>query len=295
MPKKLVVGVFYTGVRLGSEERMFLKSAKKKGIELVMINLSKKFNEEEFEREIKRCDLIYNNAAEEYVIEPLKTVEELGKKVIDTSKLYYYTEDKWMFYIKCKEHKIPTLETILIPYNLTMARAELKEFGRWPVILKRVYGMMGKFVEKADNLEEAVKIVKTIWSKDCDHIPIIAQEFVRSPSYRVTLIDGKVVQTAVKTSNNWKATGVYQKKCEKFRVDAKLRKILEKVFKATHINICGVDLLKRGDEWLVLEVNAEPGLDFIDGEQGMLVDKILDFLKWYWRHHVAQKPNRQKT
>lgn len=287
--KKLVVGVFYTGVRPGREEQLFLKYAEKKDIELVMINLSKKFNEELFEREIKRCDLIYNNASEEFVLEPLKTVEEYGKKVIDTSKLYYYTEDKWMFYIKCKESKIPTPETILIPNNLTMARAELKEFGKWPVILKRIYGTRGRFVEKADSLEDAVKIVKTIWSKDCDRIPIIAQEFIKSDSYRVTLINGKIVQTAIKTSNNWKATGVYQKKCEKFRIDAKLRKILSKVVKATHINICGVDLLKKGGDWLVLEVNAEPGLDFIDGEQEMVVNKILDFLKWYWRHRVTKK------
>jgi len=290
MRKKLVVGLFYTGARPGKEEELFLKYAKKKNIELAMINLSKKFDEESFERQVRKCDLIYNNASEEFVLEPLKTVEEYGKKVIDASKLYYYTEDKWMFYIKCRENKIPTPETILIPNNLMMARAELKEFGKWPVILKRIYGTRGRFVERANNLEEAVKIVKMIWSKDCDHIPIIGQEFIKSHSYRVTLINGKIVQTAIKTSNNWKATGVYQKKCEKFRVDAKLRKILKKVVKATHINICGVDVLKRGDEWLVLEVNAEPGLDFIDGEQEMVVDKILDFLKMYWRHHIAKKP-----
>lgn len=290
MKKKLVVGLLYVGKKLGKEEKMFLEAAEKKNIDMVMINLSKKFNEEEFEKEIKKCDVVYNNTSEGFVLEPLKTIEELGKRVIDTSRLYYYTEDKWMFYIKCKENKIPTPETILLPSNLTMARAELKEFGKWPVILKRIYGTRGQFVERADTLEEAVAAVKYIWSKDCDKLPIIAQEYIKSFSYRATIINGKIVQTSIKKSNQWKCTGVYSKKnCETFRIDHSLRKLLEKIIKVTKINICGVDLLKRGKDWVVLEVNAEPGLDFIDGEQGTLVEKILDFIKSYHHKHLRKK------
>ncbi len=292
--KNLVVGLFYTGARPSKVEKLYSKLGRKKGIDMVMINLSKKFNEEEFERQIKRCDLIYNNASEEFVLEPLKTVEEYGKKVIDASRLYYYTEDKWMFHVKCRENGIPTPMTILLPSNLAMARAELKEFGKWPVIIKRIYGTCGMFVEKANTLEEAVKIVRSIWNRDPDKIPLIAQEYVKSDSYRVTMIDGKVVQTAIKTSNNWKHTGVFQKECAKFRVDAKLRNILKKVFRATRINICGVDLLKKDGKWLVLEVNAEPGLDFFDDEMESLISKILDFMKSFWRKHVAKKANRNK-
>jgi glutathione synthase/RimK-type ligase-like ATP-grasp enzyme len=290
--KKLIVGLLYASTRMGSEERIFVDRSKKKGIDLVMINLSKKFNEEEFEKEVKKCDIIYNNSAEDFVLEPLKTIEEYGKKVIDTSKLYYYTEDKWMFYIKCRENKIPTPETILLPNNLTMARAELKEFGQWPVILKRIYGTRGEWVDKAENLNDAVAKVKSFWLKDVDKMPIIAQEYIKSYSYRVTMIGGKILQTAIKKSNHWKNTGVHAKICDKFRVDAKLRKILGKVIKATKIGICGVDLLKKGKEWVVLEVNAEPGLDFIDGEQEMLVDKVLDYLKWYHKKHLRKGTRR---
>ena len=284
--KKLVVGLLVSEKRMGIEERLFLKCAKKRNIELVFINLAKKFDEESFERQVRKCDVIYNNAGEGFMLEPLKTIEEFGKKVIDTSKLYYYTEDKWMFYIKCKENGIPTPETILIPNNLTMARAELKEFGKWPVILKRIYGMEGMYVEKADSLKEAVAIVKSIWIKDIDKLPIIAQEYTKSYSYRVTLIGGKIVQAVIKKSRNWKSTGVYSKDCEPFRIDHGLRKLLEKVIKVMKINVCGVDLLKRGKEWLVLEVNTEPGLDFIEGEREKLIGRVLDLIKRYHREHL---------
>jgi ribosomal protein S6--L-glutamate ligase len=170
-----------------------------------------------------------------------------------------------------------------------MARAELKEFGKWPVILKRIYGTRGQWVERADSLDEGVAKVKAFWAKDADKLPIIGQEFIKSFSYRVTIINGKIIQTAIKKSNRWKCTGVYIKKVEKFKVDAKLRKILKKVIKTMKIGICGVDLLKKGKEWVVLEVNAEPGLDFIDGEQEMLVGKVLDYLKWYHKKHLRKK------
>lgn len=293
--KKLVVGLLFAGKKMGKEELMFVKHAKRKGIQMVMINLFKKFNEDDFERQIKRCDVIYNNTAEAFVLEPLKTVEEFGKKVIDASSLYYYTEDKWMFYIKCKENKIPTPETILLPNNVALARAELKEFGKWPVILKRIYGTQGEYVERADNLKEAVAIVKSIWSKDIDKMPIIAQEYIKSDSYRATMIDGKVIQTAIKHSTRWKATGVYAKVCDTFGVSHELRKILNKITKVMRINICGVDLLKRGKEWLVLEVNSEPGLDFIDGEQEKMVDRVLDFIKVYHHRHLRKKPKTPPT
>ena len=286
--KKLMVGLLISEKRMGIEERLFLKCAKKRNMELVFINLAKKFDEEIFERQVKKCDVIYNDVGEGFVLEPLKTIEEFGKKVIDASKLYYYTEDKWMFFVKCKEHNIPTPETILLPNNLTMARAELKEFGKWPVILKRIYGMEGQNVEKADTLEEAVKIAKSIWSKDIDKLPLIAQEYTKSFSYRVTMIGGEIVQSVIKKSRNWKSTGVYAKDCERFRIDHALRKTLEKVFRVMKINICGVDLLKRGKEWLVLEVNTEPGLDFIEKEREKLIGKVLDFIKKYYKRHIRK-------
>ncbi len=53
-------------------------------------------------------------------------------------------------FLKCKEHNIPTVETILLPENIESAKKELKKFNKWPVILKRIEGCMGDFVERAD-------------------------------------------------------------------------------------------------------------------------------------------------
>ena len=131
-----------------------------------------------------------------------------------------------MFSLECYKHKIPSPQTILLSENIQIAKEELEAFRHWPVVLKRIYGTQGEYVAKADNLEQAEKIMEKFWKKGSDRIPIIAQEFIKSPCYRVTVIGKEIVQTFVKNNKGWKKTGVYAKKEKRFRVSKKLRKII---------------------------------------------------------------------
>ena len=277
--KKVNVGYIFYGGKLSQEEKLFLREAKKKNINLILFNAGKKIEDEEIEERARKCDIIFNNSAEEFAIELVKTFEELGKKVIDSSQAYYYTEDKWMFFVKCQEHGIPTPKTNLLSQNLNVLKKELEEFNCWPVILKRIEGACGDYVEKAKNYKEALRVIKKFREKGGRNLPIIAQELIKSPSYRVLVIDGKVVQTAIKRNKSWKATGVYGKKFRKFKIDEELDGIIKKLTKAMKIRVCGIDLLKKNGKWVVLEVNSAPGLDFFKGERKMLIGKILDLLR----------------
>jgi RimK family alpha-L-glutamate ligase len=288
--KKPAIGIIYSGRGYGVDEKLFIKLGKIKKIEIVMINISKKMNEQQLRKETENCNVIYNTSAEDFSVEIVKTLEEMGRKVFDTSNAYYYTEDKWMFYLKCKEHKIPVPSTILLSENLISAKKELKEFGRWPVILKRVSGTMGEFVEKADDVEHAEYLIKKFWKKGSEKAPIIAQELIMSPSYRVTVIGNEIVQTALKENkSSWKATGVYAKRFKNFKVDKDLKKIVTNLMKFVKISICGVDLLKKESKWFLLEVNSEPDFGFFENERKRLIGKTLDFLikKSKTKHHKS--------
>src|SRR3989344_2733129 len=149
--KKLVIGYLYNGRGLGKDEILFKKIAKKKKIEPLLINTSLGYTDDVLKEKIKKCDIIYNSSGDDFVIEIEKTIEELGKKIIEHSKSFYYVEDKWMFYLKCKEHKIQTPKTILLAQDIVYAKKDLKKFNQWPVIIKKVNGCMGEFVEKAEN------------------------------------------------------------------------------------------------------------------------------------------------
>lgn len=276
------IGILYGEQKeRGREEKILARLAKKKKLNLILINVCKEADEKEIENKIKKCDIIYNNTGEDFGIEIAKTIENLGKRIIEPPETYYFTEDKWMFFLKCREHEVPVPETVLLPEEMPLVKKELKKFGKWPVVLKRVYGTWGEFVEKADNLYQAKRIIRKFWRKSPERFPIIAQEFIRSPSYRVTVIGGEIVQTAIKENIGWKSTGIYEKKFKKFKIDSKLEKIIKKIIKFSRISIFGIDLLKKGDSWFVLEINAEPGFDFFLDEMEDLLGKVLDFLKNY--------------
>ena len=280
MPKKKRIGYIFSEKKLGKDEKIFLKIAKRKNIELIMINVSKDIDEADFEEKIKKCDLIFNSTAEDFALEYAKVAENLGKKVIDSPYAFYYTEDKWEFFVKCKKNRILTPETKLLSENIGFAKKELKKFGHWPVILKRIDGTMGEYVELAKDLNHAAYIMNKFWKKGSERLPIIAQELIHSPSYRVLVIGGKIVQTALKENkSSWKATGVYAHHFKKFKIDKELKKIINKIIKMVKINICGIDLLKKDGKWIALEVNSEPAFDFFENETERMIGLTLDFLK----------------
>jgi RimK family alpha-L-glutamate ligase len=277
--KKKTIGIISCGREITKEGGTFLEIAKKKDIKIIFINISDKFNINSLKRKVKKCDVIYCSVWDDFSVELTKTIEEWGIRIFDSSNSYYYTEDKWMFYVKCKKHNVPTPDTILLSENINNAKRELKEFGRWPVILKRVTGTMGEYVGKAKGMGEAESLIRKFWKKGGEKLPIIAQEFIKSPSYRVTVIGNKIVQTALKRNNaGWKATGVYAKRFEHFDIDRKLERIIKRVMKFLDIKICGIDMLKKDGKWLLLEVNGQPSLDFFEEERERLTENVLNLL-----------------
>ncbi len=219
--KKRTIGFILTGSKRGreyQEEKIFKNLAKERGINFVSFNLDEEINEAEIEKKSRQCSLVFNNTADEMAVELVKTIEFLGTKVIDSSKVFYYTEDKWMFFLKCQKHHLSVPKTILLSGNFHSAKKEMDNFGSRPLVLKRVQGERGDFVSRANNSREGIEIIKTFWKKGNEKLPVIAQEFIDSPCYRVTLVGDKIVQTAVKLGRGWKKTGAYAEDFDRFKV-----------------------------------------------------------------------------
>jgi len=276
---KINLGYIFYGLKFGTDERLFLRLAKKKNINLVMFNIYKSFDKKKLKKKAKKCILIFNNSGEEKAIKVVKYLEKIGLRVIESSRSFYRDENKWGLYLKCKKNRIPTPRTILLKKDMESALKELKKFNEWPVILKRIYGCQGDFVGKADNLEEAEAVINKFNKKAKVEWPIIAQRFIPSSSYRVTTIGGKIVQTAIKQKGSWKKTGVYTKTFKKFKISQKLKTMIKKVTDASDINVCGIDLLRKNGRWYVLELNGQPCFGFFEEERAELIDKVLNFIK----------------
>jgi len=280
--KKITIG-FITNSRLlqDDEAKMFKRVADKMDIDLIFFNSADKMDIKEIEDKVKQCDLVYNDDGEHITNELAKTIEALGGKVVEPSKTMYYTEDKWLQYVRCVKNDIPAPKTILLPTDLVSARQEIVNFNQFPVVLKRIEGCRGDFVDKADTPDEAVEVMKKFWGKGEDRFPIIAQEFVTSNSYRVLTIGGKIIQTALKKSPGWKATGCEAVSFTPFEVDKELEDIIKKLLAVTELELCGYDFARHLDKWVFIEANANPSFDFYreGDEMDQLAEKVLEHLK----------------
>jgi RimK family alpha-L-glutamate ligase len=276
---KVKIGFITNNRLVEDEDKRFFRLAQKAGVELVVFNAAKEINLEEMKEKTQSCDIILNDEADYISREVAKTLELLGKKIIEPTKIYYYTEDKWLFYLKCLQHKIPVPETILLSTDLVSVKQELQKFNRFPAVIKRVEGFGGEYVDRAEDADKAIAIIRRFWEKGEDRFPVLAQEFIDSDSYRVTMIGGEVVQTAVKKNTQWKATGTSAIRFWKFKIDEELQAIIDKVAKITGIAICGLDLAKKDGHWVVIEANAEPSFKFFDCEYDLMIEKVLDYLK----------------
>lgn len=276
---KTTIG-FITNSRLPNiGDKKFKRIAKKIGIDLVVFNAAEEMDLEQIKKKARACDIIFNDEADYISLELAKSLEVLGNKVVELSKTFYYTEDKWLTYLKCLKHQISVPKTILLSTDFISIKQELKDFNQFPVVLKRVEGYRGYFVDKADNTSEAIKVIKSFWEKGEDKFPILAQEFIKSFSYRVLLVGGRVIQTGIKKSNNWKATGTAMNRAWKFKIDNELRQILKKLKKITDIAVCGYDFAKNNGRWVLIEINAQPSYKFFDCEYDMVIEKVLKYLK----------------
>lgn len=279
--KKTTIG-FITNSRLLTEKEAdrFKRVAEKMDIDLVFFNSADKMDLTDLKTRAKECDIIYNDDGEFITIELAKTLEALaGKIVVEPTKTFYYTEDKWLQYVMCVKHGIPAPKTILLPSDLVSARKEIVDFNHFPVIIKRIEGCRGEFVDKANTADEAVEVIKKFWTKGENRFPVLAQEFVDSSSYRVFVIGGEVVQTALKKSNRWKATGVDSASFDKFEIDSEMKAMLDKLTSVTDLTFCGFDFAKHNGQWVFIEINGNPSFDFYENEYDLMVEKVLAHLR----------------
>ncbi len=101
--KKPDLGIICTP-RFNNTEKHLFPYLKKK-FNLIFFPINEDTNYEELKNRSKNIKLLINTAGDipnTYdALEIVKTFEQLGKHVIDSSKSFYYREDKWMFYQIC--------------------------------------------------------------------------------------------------------------------------------------------------------------------------------------------------
>jgi glutathione synthase/RimK-type ligase-like ATP-grasp enzyme len=271
----------------GNQTEKHLFPILKKKFELVLFPVQKDIEYAALKKQSADIHVMLNTAGDmpnTYdALEMCKTFEGLGKRVIDSSKSFYYGEDKWMFYQQCVRHRLPTPMTYYIPRDIAASRAKLRQIlAEGPVVFKGTFSDTGRAVKRALTYEDALRVIRSLHKK-VGIMPLIAQRFVDhgKVSYRVTLAGDKIIQSVVKAGKNWKEGKLFWKneKYRTFRPDKKLAALCKKTAKVFGLEWCGIDLMRDAKgKWYLIEVNSCPSMDFVLKDMKRANTALADYL-----------------
>jgi len=297
MAKKLKSSLGY--VLFGSSgsttelDLMIMSGLKNRGLYVIEIPFEKQFDLNDLKEKTKKCNVVFNYTTYEPLtfesIELTKTLEELGKKVINSSHSFFYQEEKWMFYLKCLESGIPTPKTYIIPRERTDHSNIRQILKKTPLVLKAIFSDEGRSVEKANDFPEFMKKLRKLALKNPGS-PIIAQEYIPNPehkTYRATLINHRLCQFIEKINKkSWKQTGcTWDDRYRNVTITKEIRQICEAASSAFGMEFCGLDLMKSGSRWYVIEANSSPSLAFITKDIPRLVQELVTFMHSECKKH----------
>ncbi len=155
------------------------------------------------------------------------------------------------------QNKIPAISTIHLGDN-KVEKVEKVLGGdgfKYPIVIKKSRGGMGAGVFKIDNISELKNFLK-----DKRNWNLIYQPFVKNNcDYRVLVCGGKSlgIMKRTATKNTWKNNFALGGLVEKYS-DAKMEKFAEDVCRKIGFDLAGVDIIKDGRRYFVIEVNAFP-------------------------------------
>ena len=203
-------------------------------------------------------------------------LEKAGYKLYNSIDSIIKCDDKMLTHICLADHgiKMPTTISSTLCYTDNGNRDYLKlveEKISLPMIVKEVYGSLGKQVYFAKNHEELLAIENKLI-----HVPHIFQEFIYSSygkDYRIIVIGGKVVAYMKRENpNSYLSNLAAGGTSSKTELPDEYLKVAEKCSSILGLDYCGVDILEGpSGEPIVSEVNSNAFYEGIEKTTGVNV------------------------
>ena len=248
----------------------------KRGVEVEIIKNTQVFAyifEGNTKISLPKFDFVLYLDKDRYVAELL---EKAGYKLYNSIDSIMKCDDKMLTHICLADHdiKMPTTISSTLCYTDNGNRDYLKlveEKVGLPMIVKEVYGSLGRQVYLVNSHEELLEIENKLI-----HIPHIFQEYIESSKgkdYRIIVIGGKVVAYMKRVNPNSYlsnlATGGISSKCE---LPKEFLDVAEKCASILGLDYCGVDILEGPhSEPIVSEVNSNAFYEGIEKTTGINV------------------------
>lgn len=178
-------------------------------------------------------------------------------------------------------HGIGVPKTIYVsnPYTLPVLLDQMEPF---PIIIKLVSGTQGMGVILAENRGNAESIMEAFYAT---REKVIMQSFVKEAKgtdIRALVVDGEIVGAMKRQAKpgDFRSNLHRGGSSEIVKLSSKEEETALKSVEILGLKIAGVDMLQTHHGPFVLEVNASPGLEGIEGTTGVDISgKIIQFIE----------------
>jgi len=250
--------------------RRFREESAKKNIDFQIVNLYKIviqdnqiIDQEGNVLKIKKNDItwILANVSTGYVVS--KFLKDRNIQVWPNFEAVAFA-DKFITNSFFSGIQVPTPKTVFI--NSYHMDDIIKAIGGFPCIIKKNISTVGKYVEIVKSEKEVLQFIKNtfeIASKNIlpnNRISFMLQEFVKEAKgtdYRVLCLDGKILGVIKRTAKSgFKSNISLGGTAKQIPLPEKIKKYTKKILKKGDIFYAGIDFIKKGNEYLAIEVNT---------------------------------------
>ncbi|MCD8203693.1 MAG: ATP-grasp domain-containing protein [Coprobacillus sp.] len=194
-----------------------------------------------------------------------KMLEKLGYKLINNSDFIELCDNKLYTLIECADivKCVPSSASPLVYHELReendifLDKVE-KDYG-YPLIMKKTYGSLGEGVFLVKNRAE----LDSLYEKHCKE-PLLFEPYIEggNESIRVLVLDHKILGAISRISIEDEYRSNFGKTSSApYRLGKKLEKIVSKLIDKFDIIYAGLDFLKVGNDYFLLEINSNAFYD----------------------------------
>lgn len=213
----------------------------------------------------------------------IEKITALGMKNIWPSREALSFADKFLTSVFFAKNNIPTPKTTLLRFTSEEELTGLINFlGGFPLVMKKNVGSVGRDVRIVNNNQEIFDFIEDVHKRlakknnHASRIGFILQEFVKESAgsdYRVLVLGGKILGVMKRTAQDggFKANVSLGGIAQAVALDSDLKKLAKKVIKAGKLFYGGVDFIKKGDQYLALEINTSAQFKGFEGATGINV------------------------
>jgi len=202
-------------------------------------------------------------------------------KSLNASHPMMRCRDKFVTMQFLAQNKIAVPRSVLIDDALHIDTA-FGKIGDPPYILKLPTGSQGTGVMIADSKTAARSFIETLLNQG---LQIIVQEFIAEAAgadYRAIILNGNLIAAMRRQATGYDFRSNIHRGAlaEKAELSIEATRTVKIAARILGLTFAGVDLIESKRGPMVLEVNASPGLEGIEGASGVnIAEHVIEFLE----------------